>query len=285
MSRLLASQDQEFTRMTRSSRLMPVTRGRSPTWGNDRMAYLGVRHGSVQNQENSVAVEGIRRRRQERVASMPDQRHVDEIREEERARGGPSAPHNSLDLSVINLSETVAIIDDEEPEVFYNRPILTPPNDDFSEDGIVPPLDPTEATAMLDSALAQRSSLNTTIDLTDSPVRPSTPLIPRPSTPSQGSPPTQYTNLSPSSSSSLKCPVCLETFSSIRKRGNTQISSLNINLLYLSHRFSARLHLVWSRVLWQVPPCVCPYQWTLPHLQEEHWLSGLPPPLLVLSDS
>jgi len=205
--------------MTRSSRLMPVTRGISPTWGNDWLASLGGRHGSMQEQGNQVAVNGIRRR-QGRVTSMPDQRHVDETREDERRRGGPPAPHNSLDLSIISLSETIAIVDDAEAEVFYNHPLIG----DFDEGDIVPPLGPSEATAILDSGLAQRTSLNTTIDLTDSPVRSSTTLSLPSSSPVRQ--PSLNNNPSPPSAASLKCPVCLESFSSIRKRGSRLVSTL-----------------------------------------------------------
>merc|ERR1719508_462133 len=133
------------------------------------------------------------RGRQERVVSTPDQSYVERGRVQERERGGPPAPHNSLDMSVINLNGTVAI--DEEPqfEVFYNpnevatlEDILTFDDDSsFDDVDIVPPVDP-NARAILDASIAQRSSLNMTIDLTDSPVR-------SPSPPSNQSPPLSTT--------------------------------------------------------------------------------------------
>merc|ERR1719186_2379913 len=196
----------EFTRRTRSCRLMPVTRGSSPTWGADIVASMGGRRGSMPDQERG-RVSG----RQERVVSTPDQRQIEQGRVLERERGGPPAPHNSLDLSIINLNGMDAIDEEPQPEVFYNRneiatleDILTFDDDSSIDDfDIVPPLDP-NARAMLDAALAQRSSLNMTIDLTDSPVRSSSP-------PSNQSPPSSpipeaikspsNTSSSPSSSS------------------------------------------------------------------------------------
>jgi len=196
--------------MSMSSRLMSVTGVRSPTI----LASFGGRHGSVQ--ENLVGVEGNRRRRQRRLVSMPDQRQVEGIRVVNIGRGGPPAPPNSLDLSIVNLSETVTIHDDE-PEVFYDTV-----SNEIGDLEPVPPIDP-EARAMLDSELAQSSGLNTTIDLTESPSRPSNKLITPSSTPTH---PSSNNNQSPSSCAYLKCPVCMETFSSIRKRGSRLVSTL-----------------------------------------------------------
>ena len=113
----------------------------------------------------------------------------------------------------------------------------------------VPPVEPT-ARAMLDAAIERRSSLETTIDLTDSPIKspPSSssgPLFPQ-SSPSLSSP-----------SSSLKCPVCPETFSAICKGGIIIIYNqypVHINIV---PRFPPCLHSVWPRVLWAVPACLC----------------------------
>jgi len=198
------------------------------------------------------------RGRQERVVSTPDQRHVEQGRVLERERGGPPAPHNSLDMSVINLNGTVAI--DEEPqfEVFYNpnevatlEDILTFDNDSsFDDVDIVPPVDP-NARAILDANTAQRSSLNITIDLTYSPVRSSSP-------PSNQSPPSNPTpeplQSSPNTSSSpstasLKCPVCLEAFSSIRRRGSRLVSTL------CGHVFCGKCLPACVRTSGQCPTC------------------------------
>ena len=76
------SQLEELTRM-------PVTRGTSPVWG-DMMATLG-RRGIAPGHERVVGrvVDGIRQR-QERVGSVPDHRQVEQVRGEERGRGGSS---------------------------------------------------------------------------------------------------------------------------------------------------------------------------------------------------
>lgn len=225
-----------------------MTRGTSP---GDMMATLGGRRrGSAPGHERVVGrvVDGIRRR-QERVVSVPDQRQVEQVRGEERERGGPSAPHNSLDLSVINLSDSVnvneetiqweAVDEDNTPEVAASQD----DDDDSIFDDIqgVPPVDP-NVRAMLDAAIARRSSLETTIDLTDSPVKsPSSsgPLFSQsPTPPSQSSP-----------SSSLKCPVCLESFSAIRKRGSRLVSTV------CGHVFCGRCLPACVRTSGQCPAC------------------------------
>ena len=181
--------------------------------------------------------EGRVRGRQERVVSTPDQRQMEQGRVQERERGGPPAPHNSLDMSVINLNETVAIDEEPQSEVFYTprlatlEDILTFDEDSsFDDVDIVPPVDP-NARAILDANIAQRSSLDRTIDLTDSPVRSSSPPSNQ-SPPSSPTPePLQSSSNTPSSpsSASLKCPVCLEAFSSIRRRGNFLPNSISDN--------------------------------------------------------
>ena len=47
------------------------------------------------------------------MISQPDSRMVEEARQEERARGGPPAPRNSLDHSVVTLDETVVVNEDD----------------------------------------------------------------------------------------------------------------------------------------------------------------------------
>jgi len=241
------NQLEELTRRTRSSR-MPMTRGTSPVWGN-MMTTLGERRrGSAPGHERVVGrvVDGIRRR-QDRVGSVPDQRHVEQVRREERGRGGPPVPHNSLDLSVINLSDSVdgneetlqweTVEDDTTPE----GPDRQDDDDDniFDETQGVPPVDP-NLRAMLEAVIERRISLETTIDLTDSPVRsPSSPVpLLSQSPPSQGSP-----------SSSLKCPVCLETFSAIRQRGSRLVSTV------CGHVFCGRCLPACVRTSGQCPAC------------------------------
>merc|ERR1719186_1088827 len=242
----------EFTRRTRSCRLMPVTRGSSPTWGADIVASMGGRRGSMPDQDR-----GRVRGRQERVVSTPDQRQVEQGRIQERERGGPPAPHNSLDMSIINLNETVAIDEEPQPEVFYTPRLATlednltfDDDSSFDDVDIVPPVDP-NARAILDANIAQRSSLNMTIDLTDSPVRSSSP-------PSNQSPPSSPTPAIQSSSSntssspssaSLKCPVCLEAFSSIRRRGSRLVSTL------CGHVFCGKCLPACVRTSGQCPTC------------------------------
>merc|ERR1719470_746761 len=115
-----------------------------------------------------------RGRRQHRVASVPDQRVVEQDRQEERERGGPSAPRNSLDLSASNEYETIDVNDDENDAdggnfeylvgyVHENNPSFGPnPNiNEYVDIQVVPPLIEPEA----------NSSPDMTIDLTESPVR------------------------------------------------------------------------------------------------------------------
>merc|ERR1719411_2527960 len=72
----------------------------------------------------SVAgLSGVRRTRQtleedSRLASCPDESQVNRRRQEESNQGGPSVPHNSMDSSLIDLSETVELSHDG--EVFGN---------------------------------------------------------------------------------------------------------------------------------------------------------------------
>jgi len=224
----LYQQLEEYSRSTRSGR-MPVTRGSSPTWGN-LMATLGEqrRRGSLPDQEHVVARAAGIRGRQVRVASVPDQRMVEQVREEERGRGGPPAPRNSVDLSVIDVDETIDVYnnsnDNLDNEVSSSEDDLNRVQDTFDELLGVPPVND-NIRSILDAAeLARRPSLDTTIDLTDSPVRLSSSSA-RITTSSQSSRSPRLTNPS-SPSSSLKCPVCLEAFSSIRRRGSRLVSTL-----------------------------------------------------------
>jgi len=53
-----------------------------------------------------------------RLSSCPDERQVNRRRQDESNQGGPSVPHNSMDSSLIDLSETVELSHDG--EVFGN---------------------------------------------------------------------------------------------------------------------------------------------------------------------
>lgn len=226
----LYQQLDEYSRRTRSSR-MPVTRGSSPTWGN-LMATLGGqrRRGSLPDQEHVLERAAGTRGRQERVVSVPDQRMVEQVREEERGRGGPPAPRNSVDLSVNGVDETIDVYDNSDDEtdtineVHTTEDNLERDQEIFDEIQGVPPVH--ASMRILDaSESAIRSNLDMTIDLTGSPVRVSLPSSGTTSSQSPGR--TGLTNPS-SPSSSLKCPVCLEAFSSIRRRGNSYLTNLPV---------------------------------------------------------
>merc|ERR1719470_208043 len=94
-----------------------------------------------------------RGRRQHRVASVPDQRVVEQDRQEERERGGPSAPRNSLDLSSSIEYETIDVNDDENDAdgvttedlvgyVHENNPSFGPNINEYVDIQVVPPLIP-----------------------------------------------------------------------------------------------------------------------------------------------
>jgi len=225
--------------------------------------------------------------RQGRLVSQPDSRVVEGIRHEERARGGPSAPRNSMDDSVQMLDELeetidivvrqsvegnwiveddLSVIEDTYPEV-------------LSEYQGVPPVSPREIIVPDDQHSDENeieeetiAVVETTIDLTDSPPRTFLPLPslmspdgsiladrpfqspgsltpPRPSSrilssispPRSLSPqtprpmilsPQPSTDQSPmlaqpvSDIASLKCPVCLEPFQSICRRGSNIVSTV-----------------------------------------------------------
>jgi len=206
------------------------------------------------------------RGRRGRLGSQPDPRMVEEVRQEERARGGPPAPRNSLDLSVvtITLDETIDDVNETHEEslraYFVNvEDSLGDRSDSRDQSGHlvgnlnqedvfddyhgVPPVNPRqrsvpdvhhnenedEAAVVIDQ---------TTIDLTNSPPRITRPLLLSPYDASQVPPRTRFlspqltNNDSPRqaqlvpSSASLKCPVCLEPFLSIRLRGSNLVSTI-----------------------------------------------------------
>jgi len=155
----------------------------------------------------SVAgVQRIRHTHEEdsRLSSCPDEAQVNRRRQEERNQGGPSVPHNSMDNSLIDLSETAEIgyegevfgggqsnfinivlsnmqtmtmalsQDDEETEIMYEVEtvsetivIESDDNSDIDEDeDVTRPL-----TDHDDSGDILTENVDATIDLTDSPIR------------------------------------------------------------------------------------------------------------------
>jgi hypothetical protein len=166
-------------------------------------------------------------RRSARLASVPGEDQVQRRREGEQSRGCPPAPHNSVDQSLIVLDET---LQENIQEVFQEggeatagptegRPV---PTDDEEElivigDDTVDGEDTSDIDVLIDDLSPMTSprlpggsySPSTTIDLTDSPV---------------ASP-----EASPSSSPQsprLHCPVCLDTFSTIRNKGLQLVSTV-----------------------------------------------------------
>ena len=141
-------------------------------------------------------VNGARGGRQgRRLLSQPDSRMVEEARQEERARGGPPAPRNSLDFSVVTLDETVVIneednsrehlnlvFDTEEDNLGEERNSrdrrATPEINAYQEvvyDG-VPPINPSRRAVSDFHDNIEVAIVDTTIDLTDSPPRIFPPL-------------------------------------------------------------------------------------------------------------
>jgi len=214
-------EEEMFTRRTRSSTRML----------GSRVAWLA---GQMRSTMADEMVDRARRgRRQHRVASVPDQRVVEQDRQEERERGGPSAPRNSLDLSASNEYETIDVNDDENDAdgvttedldgyVHEINPSFGPnPNiNEYVDIQVVPPLIPSVTINALEGDEPEaNSSPDMTIDLTESPVRRVRPAsIP---------PPRQQRIATPSSPvSSPKCPVCLESFRSVHGRGHRLVSTL-----------------------------------------------------------
>jgi len=183
-----AQEDEEerFTRRTRNSARM---------LGGNRVASQSQRRLiTPSNEVSSDEMVDRARGRQLRVASVPDQRVVEQIRQEERERGGPSAPRNSLDLSAVAVNETIDVNDESDDGGNIEEP--------------------------------EANSLDMTIDLTESPVRRARPAsIPTPVLPP---PRSQQHIAAPSSpvSASPKCPVCFESFRAVHRRGNRLVSTL-----------------------------------------------------------
>jgi len=221
---------EDFTRRTRSS---------SRILGN-RVASQRRRIATSSEVSATDEMVDRARGRKLRVASVPDQRIVEQVRQEERERGGPSAPRNSLDLSFIDVNETIVvndesdadrggIIEDLDTREDENNPSLV--SIGFVDIQGVPPLIPSSTINGLESDEPEANSLDMTIDLTMSPVRrvrpdPPTPIIPPPRSQRIAFP------ISSASSSSPKCPVCLDSFSSVHSRGKGLVSTLCGHVFY-----------------------------------------------------
>jgi len=225
-------EEERFTRRTRNSTRM---------LGGNRVASQRRRI-TPSHEVSADEMVDRARGRQHRVASVPDQRVVvEQVRQEERERGGPSAPRNSLDLSAMDVNETIDVNDEsddgenieEEPLAVEldghddeNTTSLIPNQNEYMDIQGVPPLIPTSTINALDGDEPEANSLDVTIDLTESPVRRARPVsIPTPMLPP---PRSQQRIAAPSSSvsASPKCPVCLESFGDVHRRGNRLVSTL-----------------------------------------------------------
>jgi len=225
-------EEERFIRRVRNSRRMLL--------GN-MVAIASQRRRIAPSYESSDEVVDRARGRQHRVASVPDQRVVEQVRQEERERGGPSAPRNSIDLSATDVTETIDVNDESDADISIDdfHSFL---NESVDIQGVPPLIPSSTMNAALEGVEPEVNSLNMTIDLTQSPVRRArpdpipTPILPPPRsqrivdsipTPIIPPPPRSQGIATPSSPvSSPKCPVCLESFSSIHRRGNRLVSTL-----------------------------------------------------------
>jgi len=197
-------------------------------------------------------------RRQRSDVSTPDHSVVDhEAMSEERDQGGCPAPRDSLNIiSVITLDETTDAFTENESIVEVMQELATFDDDtnydaatssedddnhgvNFSEG--VPPVNfshriffETNRQMNEDDAIA-----NDTIDLTDSPLRQSQIL-------NNISSPRQEQTESPPS---LKCPVCMEDFLVIRRRGSRLVSTI------CGHVFCGKCLPACVRTRGQCPTC------------------------------
>jgi len=224
-------EEERFTRRTRNSARM---------LGGNRVASQRRRI-RPSNEVSADEMVNRARGRQHRVASVPDQRVVEQVRQEERERGGPSAPRNSLDLSAMDVNETIDVNDESDDgenieedllaveldgQDDENTTSLIPNVNEYMDIQGVPPRIPSSTINALESDESEANSLDVTIDLTESPVRIARPVsIPTPMLPPP--PRSQQRIATPSSPvSSPKCPVCLESFRAVHRRGNRLVSTL-----------------------------------------------------------
>jgi len=228
-------EEEHFTRRTRNGSRMP----------GYRVAGLAShrRSSTPRNEISADEMVDRSRGRQHRVASVPDQRIVEQVRQEERERGGPSAPRSSLDISAFGMNETIdvddgndidedsIIVSDLDGHEHENNPSVDHNTNEYVDIQGVPPLIPNLIIA-LDNEEPEANALDITIDLTESPVRsarldsiPTRPpvLIPPPPPPRSQH---DATTTSSSPVASPKCPVCLESFRSIHRRGHRLVSTL-----------------------------------------------------------
>jgi len=159
-----------------ASRARVISGGGTSQRRNNVTGILGRQRGG--SPPSVPPVNGARGGRQgRRLLSQPDSRMVEEARQEERARGGPPAPRNSLDLSVVTLDETVVLNEDDNNIYRSVFDGVSPINPNSSQRA---------ATESQDNDI-EVAFIDTTIDLTDSPPRifPIPPLsfeaTPRPS--------------------------------------------------------------------------------------------------------
>jgi len=222
-------EEERFVRRIRNSRRI--------LFGN-MAAIASQRRRIAPSNESSDEMVDMARGRQHRVTSVPDQRAVEQVRQEERERGGPSAPRNSIDLSATDVNETIDVNDESDADDVSIDELYSLLGESVVFQG-VPPLIPSPTTNVaFEGDEPVTNSLDMTIDLTESPVRPTsipTPIISPPmsqrnvdSIPTPTVPPlkSQCVAAPSSSVSSPKCPVCLDSFSSIHRRGNRLVSTL-----------------------------------------------------------
>jgi len=225
----IEEEDEFTTRVRNSSRML-----------NNMLAQLASqrRNSTPRNEISADEMVDVNRARgrQHRVASVPDQRVVEQVRQEERERGGPSAPRNSLDLSAISVNEIIDVNDESDAD-----------GGNIDEDSILRDLDSdghehenyrsiihnineyVNAPLIPMNALEEINTLDMTIDLTESPVRSVRPPSISTRLPVLLTPPRSQnvvSSSSPVSSPMPKCPVCLESFRSVHSRGHRLVSTL-----------------------------------------------------------
>jgi len=198
----LYNQLADVTSRTRSGRgRTPAISGRSTS--QERGNVAGVLGGRSGESPSNFLTENVTRGRQGRVLSQPDPRLVEEVRQDERLRGGPSAPRNSLDLSVVILDESIDNINETSGENlnaefvfeenslnevrgprYRRREVNLIREEVFGADQGVPPVNPSLRVVQNvhnnDSEIEEEVALSiveTTIDLTDSPPRIFPPVL------------------------------------------------------------------------------------------------------------
>jgi len=239
----IEEEDEFTTRVRNSSRML-----------NNMLAQLASqrRNSTPRNEISADEMVDVNRARgrQHRVASVPDQRVVEQVRQEERERGGPSAPRNSLDLSAISVNEIIDVNDEsdadggniDEDSILRdldgheqeNNPSIIHNINEYVNFQMVPPLTPMNNAPLipmnaLEGEESEANTLDMTIDLTESPVRSVRPMSISTRLPVLLTPPRSQnvvSSSSPVSSPMPKCPVCLESFRSVHSRGHRLVSTL-----------------------------------------------------------